>query len=119
MKATVIYANWDQIDRDTRLDVVGEGQVLDGQPELYSKVHVYEYVNGPVGPYDACEEMYALFNMPNGLQNKKSVRSMSVGDVVVIDFDNGTTEAFVCAWAGFEEVSGLPRMGSWLAGVLG
>lgn len=117
MKATVVYANWDLIDRDTRLDVVGEGQVLDGQPELYKKVHTFEYVNGPVGPYDACEEMFALFNMPNGLQEKKRVRSMSVGDVVVLDLDNGQTEVFVCARAGFEEVSGLARMGSWLAGL--
>jgi len=119
MKATVVYANWDQIDRDTRLDVVGEGQVLDGQPELYSQVHVFEYHNGPVGPFDACEEMYALFNMPGGLQEKKRVRSMSVGDVVVLNLDNGQTEVYVCASCGFEEVSHLPQMGSWLAGVMG
>ena len=81
MKATVIYADWEAAGRDTRLDVFGQGKVLDGQPELYRKVHTYEYVNGPVGPISACEEVFSLFNMPGGLQEKKKVRSMSVGDI--------------------------------------
>jgi hypothetical protein len=117
MKATVIYADWSKIDRDTRLDVVGEGHVLDGSPELYYKVYTFCYNNGPVGPYSACDEMFSLFHMPGGLHEKMGVRSMSVGDVVVIDFDDGRTDVYVCADTDFEDVSYMPRIGSWLGGV--
>lgn len=112
MKADLIYADHRNSTRDDRWEI-SQGKVFTQTPDLYNKVYTYSW-NAPVGPFDACEEVFALFNMPGGLHEKNQIRSMSIGDLVVLEFDNGKTEVYVCSSTGFEEISHDPQMGSFL-----
>lgn len=115
MKAKLVYANYDVIDRDTRLDVVGEGEVLFDRPEVYQVVHEHLFCNlRPV--MEACDDLYILFNDANGYyQRRLGVRSMCVGDVVIVEYDNGKTDVFVCDRVGFRRVTEAEHCDTWLS----
>jgi hypothetical protein len=73
----------------------------------YSQGHALELVHsGQIeadSPRTACEMLFELFNIhhPRDYRN----RSMSVGDVVVIETE--TVNTFACDWVGFKTIENV------------
>lgn len=93
-------------------DLLAEYGFSDRTPK-YTLVHTYEHEYDAMyaGDYGeiVCMEAWGRFNRGSGdeesaLMDEKKMRSLSMGDIVKIVFDDGVTQAFCCASAGWRAV---------------
>lgn len=97
MKVKLFYANWNKIrgedeDRSMFSKVSFEGLFLEQRPDLYDLVFEWEFEAGAT-PEDF---LFQQFNIGDH-GGKRTIRSMSVGDVVVYE-----GKAVVCKGMGWE-----------------
>ena len=103
MRVQLYYANWHELtripdDQGTFIAVVQRGeQLLD--EEFYDCVYRCE-LNCET-PIDVCNKLFEQFNF--GDRGGCKVRSMSVGDLVIIDYALWK-EVFVCKPTGWQKV---------------
>lgn len=115
MKATIYYVDFDKTDRDQRWDA-GEGKLL--PPECFTRVASVEIPSCFSPRADlkedwrlkVCEVLFAYFNGQNSSNNVGRVercvanmRSMSVGDVIMLEGEPGL---FLCDRVGFRPAEG-------------
>lgn len=100
MKATVYYVSWAKTTSDERADALA-GDLLAGD-KFIRAVWVDVPDNACLGDrLLACEFMFRMLSSPS---RPEKLRSMSVGDVVVLD--GGESGTFLCDSAGFRLVEG-------------
>lgn len=112
MKATIYYVDGDRTNRDERWDA-GMGKLL--PPDKFRKAAVVELPpcfepRDDLGDLDwrlqVCEVLFAHFNGQGksvGKVTRFASRSMSVGDVIVLEGEPGL---FFCDRIGFRPVEG-------------
>lgn len=85
----LVYADWEHIPAEQAFDVVATGDLLRSRPDLYRVV--FETTdNGAITDQDLCDRIFRDFNVgqtPDAPSEaaKRQLRSMSVGDLVLID----------------------------------
>ncbi len=112
MIAKVIYFNWRKAEKEdlacqcdsmTRLSlkrVTWTGELLSDRPDLYDNVGE---IGVPDSSENSCELAFRAFNrVLDGDMSGMTIRSMSVGDLVVFD----DSKLFVCYGSGWNAVSG-------------
>jgi hypothetical protein len=95
MKAQILYVDDHRTTRDQRWDA-GDGKVL--PPECYTQVDECAVPEGPA--IQACEAIFESRQAVDGpVKNHLGlrIRSMSVGDLVVLG-----NERFICSPVGFQ-----------------
>ncbi len=102
MRIKLCYANWHELnkipdDHETFLSVVMGGETLLDE-EFYDHVHSCEMMCSSI---EACNELFEQFNF--GDRGGHKVRSMSVGDIVIIDYDFWK-EVYVCQPKGWRKL---------------
>lgn len=102
MKAHLCYANWHEMlkipdNNQTFLSVAMDGDVLLDE-EFYDHVFVCEKFSSPL---QICDELFEQFSL--GDKGGLHTRAMSVGDIVIIEYDLWT-EAYVCITTGWRMI---------------
>lgn len=87
MKVKVFYANWNKIRREdeNRSMLVGvtfQGKFLEQRPDLYDLIFEWDFEDG-AEPEGFLFEQFNIIEEPSEWMQKKRIRSMSTGDVVV------------------------------------
>jgi hypothetical protein len=105
MKATLIYFDFDKMQAEEgtkKYCMPFQDKVYTKRPDLYFVVDTAECRVDEL-PEHVAESFFNDYNIDDGKQAEKGVRSMSVGDVVVFE-SRGQTTAIVVAGIGFERV---------------
>lgn len=103
MKAKIIYFNWYRVANTAEHDLLARatmgGNVLVDRPELYDVVGEIDLTPDETG----CDVAFRAFNrVEEGDMEGLTIRSMSVGDIVL--FDGPDAKMFVCKGMGWEEI---------------
>jgi hypothetical protein len=95
--AAVIYPDWEKLSDERAIDIVIRGNVSTSTPDMYAVVQKQD-MPGHMTQREVCEEMFRLLNA-DPTDHPKTIRSMSVGDLVLVD-----GHLWVCKPVGFERI---------------
>lgn len=96
MRVRILYADWENLGRDERVDAHRGNYV---GPENYKKVDEFEFGlgRGEDARLELLEAIFEEFNI--GDHRGKECRSLSTGDIVMIG-----PRAYMCASVGWDEL---------------
>jgi hypothetical protein len=99
--ATVIYPDWRRLseNEDRGFDVMSNGSLT--EPELYEVIASVDYPDD-VKDDEVLGSLFERFNI--GDHGGTSCRSMSIGDVVLVERNDFKAEGYICKPIGWDRI---------------